>query len=71
MGSSRNKQKKLLIDYLSKKLLELEFKQHNAIKSKCLKWTVKNILPKYKQWKKYNQKYNRQKLENNLKQRIV
>ena len=50
--------KKSQIDHLSKRLLELEFKQHNAIKSKCLKWTVKNILPKCKQWKKYNQKYN-------------
>ena len=37
-----------LIDYLSKGLLELEFKQHNAIKSKCLKWVVKNFLPNYK-----------------------
>ena len=53
---------KKIVDWLSariSKLLELEFKQHNAIKPKCLKWTVKNILPKYKQWKKYNQKYNR------------
>ena len=37
-----------LIDDLSKRLLELEFKQHNATKSKCLKWIVKNILPNYK-----------------------
>ena len=29
--------KKSLINDLSKKLLELEFKQHNPIKSKCLK----------------------------------
>ena len=34
---------KSLIDDLSKRLLELEFKQHNAIK-----WFVKNILPNYK-----------------------
>ena len=34
--------------HLSKMLLELEFKQHNAIKSKCIKWIVKNILPNYK-----------------------
>ena len=40
--------KKPLIDDLSKRLLELEFKQHNAIRSKCLKWVVKNILPNYK-----------------------
>ena len=37
-----------LIDSLSKRLLELELKQHNAIKSKCLKWIVRNILPNYK-----------------------
>ena len=40
-----------LIDDLSKRLLELEFKQHNATKSKCLKWIVKNILPNYKKCK--------------------
>ena len=40
--------KKSLIDNLSKRLLELEFKQHNVIKSKCLKWIIKNILPNYK-----------------------
>ena len=40
--------KKSLIDDLSKRLLELDFKQHNAIRSKCLKWVVKNILPNYK-----------------------
>ena len=48
--------KKSLIDDLSKRLLELEFKQHNAIKSKCLKWVAKNILPNYKKWKTHNQK---------------
>ena len=36
--------KKSLIDDLSKRLLELEFK---SIKSKGLKWFVKNILPNY------------------------
>ena len=41
--------KKFLIDDLSKILLELKFKQHNVIKSKSLKWIVKNILPKYKE----------------------
>ena len=39
-----------LIEDLSKGLLELEFKQHNAIKSKCLKWVVKFFLPNYKKW---------------------
>ena len=43
--------KKSLIDYLSKRLLELEFKSNYSIKSKCLKWVVKNILPKYKKIK--------------------
>ena len=40
--------KKSLIDNLSKRLLELEFTKHNAIKSKCFKWIFKNILPNYK-----------------------
>ena len=44
MGFKQKETKKLLIDDLSKKLLELEFKQYNAIKSKCLKWIVKNVL---------------------------
>ena len=37
--------KKLLIDDFSKKLLELEFKSNHSMKSKCLKWIVKKILP--------------------------
>ena len=36
---------KLLIDDLSKRLLGLEFKSNHSIKSKCLKWIVKKILP--------------------------
>ena len=45
--------KKSLIDDLSKRFKQFKqhnakFKQHNAIKSKCLRWTVKNILPNYK-----------------------
>ena len=40
--------KKSLIDDLSKRLLELEFKSNYSIKSKCLKWVAKNILPNYK-----------------------
>ena len=40
--------KKSLIDDLSKRLLELEFKSNYSIKSKCFKWVVKNILPNYK-----------------------
>ena len=40
--------KESLIDNLSKGLLELEFKQNNQIKTKCLKWIVKTFLPIYK-----------------------
>ena len=40
--------KKSLIDDLSRRLLELEFKSNYLIKSKCLKWVVKNTLPNYK-----------------------
>ena len=40
--------KKSLIDDLSKRLLELEFKSNHSIKSKCLKWIVKNVLLNYK-----------------------
>ena len=40
--------KKSLINDLSKRLLELEFKSNDSIKSKCLKWSVKNVLPNYK-----------------------
>ena len=38
--------KKSLIDKISKRLLEIEFKSDDhLIKSKCLKWTVREILP--------------------------
>ena len=37
--------KKSLIDDLSKRLLELEFKSTHSIKSQCLKRVVKKILP--------------------------
>ena len=40
--------KESLIDNLSKRLLELEFKHYNQINTGCLKWIVKNILPNYK-----------------------
>ena len=36
---------KSLIDDLSKRLLELEFKSNHLIKSKCLKWIIKKVLP--------------------------
>ena len=41
--------KKSLIDDLSKRLPELQYKSNHAIKSKCLKWITKNILPNYKE----------------------
>ena len=34
-----------MTDDLSKRLLGLEFKSDHSIKSKCLKWIVKKILP--------------------------
>ena len=37
--------KKSLIDKVSQRLLELEFKSNHLIKSKCLKLSVKNIFP--------------------------
>ena len=40
--------KKSLIDDLSKRLLESEFKSNHSIKSKCLKWIVKKYYPQYK-----------------------
>ena len=48
--------KKSLIDDVSKRLLELGFKSNHSVKSKCLEWVVKNILPKYKKLKIHNQK---------------
>ena len=45
---TEQKTKESLIDNLSKVLLELEFKQNDQIKTRCLKWTVKKILPNYK-----------------------
>ena len=37
--------KKGLIDQLSNKLLRLEFKSNNSIKTRCLKYVVKKMLP--------------------------
>ena len=42
------KTKKSVIDNLSNDLLKLKFKKNNSIKSKCVRWIVKNILPGYK-----------------------
>ena len=38
--------KKSLIEKVSLGLLELKFKSNNLMKTKCLKWVVKKILPK-------------------------
>ena len=43
--STKESTKKSLVDELSNKLLKLEFKSDNCIKSKCLKYFVKKILP--------------------------
>ena len=43
------KDKESLIDKISKRLLELKFEKNHSIKSKCLKWIVKKILPDYKE----------------------
>ena len=48
--------KKSLIDDLSERLLELEFKSNHSVKSKCLKRNVKKVLPNYKKRKTHNQK---------------
>ena len=45
---TKKQNKESIIDNLSKRLLELEFKHHNQIITKFLKWIVKNILPNYK-----------------------
>ena len=37
--------KKSLVDELSNKLLGLEFRSNNSIKTSCLKYVVKKILP--------------------------
>ena len=44
--------KESVINNLSNELLQLEFKQNNSIKSKCVRWIAKNILPGYKKKKK-------------------
>ena len=45
---TKKQTKESIIDNLSKRLLELEFKHDNQILTKFLKWIVKNILPNYK-----------------------
>ena len=43
--STKELSKKSLIDEISNKLLKLEFEKNNSIKTKCLKYVVKKILP--------------------------
>ena len=43
--STKKSSKKSLMDALSRKLLRLEFKSNNSIRTKCLKYVVKKILP--------------------------
>ena len=45
---TKTQTKESIIDNLSKRLLELEFKHHNQIITNFLKWIVKNILLNYK-----------------------
>ena len=47
---TKQQTKKSIIDNLSKRLLELEFEHHNQIRTKFLKWIVKNILPNHKKF---------------------
>ena len=41
----RHIKKSSLIGKISKRLLELEFKSNHSMKSKCLKWVAKKIIP--------------------------
>ena len=45
--STKESTKKSMIDRLSIRLLELEFKSNNSIKTNCLKYIVKKILPEF------------------------
>ena len=47
--SIKKQTKKSLIDDLSKRLIELEFKSNHSITSQCLKWIVKKILSDHKE----------------------
>ena len=45
---TEQKTKESVINNLSNELLKLKLKKNNSIKSKCVRWLVKNILPGYK-----------------------
>ena len=42
---TKQQTKESIIDNISNELLKLEFKNNDLIKSKCVRWTVNNILP--------------------------
>ena len=48
LDTSNNRLKKTLINKISLRLLELEFKSDNIIESKAIKFTFKGMLPNYK-----------------------
>ena len=48
---TKQQTKESVIDNLSNELLKLEFKKIDSIKSKCVRWIVKNILPGHKKLK--------------------
>ena len=43
-GQIKKSNKKLLMDKIARRLLELEFKSDNSIKTRCLKYIAKKIL---------------------------
>ena len=45
---TEQKTKESVINNLSNELLKLELNKNDSIKSKCVKWIVKNILPGYR-----------------------
>ena len=63
--------KKLLIDDLSKRMLELEFNSNHLIKSRCLKWIVKKYYLQYKDMKSTQSKIKPLKTGKKLEQNIV
>ena len=42
---TKQQTKESVTDNLSNELLKLELKKNDSIKSKCVRWIVKNILP--------------------------
>ena len=70
-STTKKSTKKSLIDDLSKRLLELEFKSNHSIKSKCLKRTVQKVLPDYREWKNTQPNIKPIKTGEKVVQRIV